>query len=425
MLPAVTTISAGIPTAADVAEMHSMGLQWFNNCGIRAKNRDGMLADFNKYNFNWRGPCDGVSLDELTLGEIGNLDRFAWALRNYKNLHDRIIHVWMTGGPVPTNSNCFSAVINSSRGRGRLLHEIYKHTQRSEEEAALYWENVRQGANVTRKILGEQAFRNNFSIILGLFNDSPSISLNIHPHVDYKYFLEMQIRSLAMDKEFDGLSGIGFWGIHHATEEAVRWGFALFRHYAIEGRRDWLCEKYGFTYIPGLLQNPDFEEALAGWEANALVRSGDIKGLGSKVQHRYGAPAGVGDKVAVFSREENEYGELSQVMTGFVPGNVYSMTFFTANYKDLQENLHNPKRQPISYTLENAEILKNTRVVDRTKAGSDTASQKARINTTKVIFKANSPEIKLIFDNRKALPGEETVLNGICVTPYFRKEKTL
>ncbi|MBE6357509.1 MAG: hypothetical protein E7058_10460 [Lentisphaerae bacterium] len=426
MLPALTTVSAGIPTKANVAEMREMGLQWFNNFAIfQGKGSEGILKGLQSNSYHQRGQSDGASLDELTLSESGNPDRFAWAFRKFQKPENFTFHTWITGTPVPANANAFSAVINAGSGHGRLLQEIYKHPQPTIGETDLYWQNTRQCAVNARKILGEEAFRSNYSIILGLFTETPSISLNIYPQVDYKYFQEMQIRSLAMDKEFDGLSGIGFWGIHHATEESVRWGFALLKHYAIEGKRDWLCEQYGFTFIPGLLKNPDFTGGLDHWSANDLVHSGSFEGFGSKIQYRYAAPRGVGDNFAVFSRSADAFGELSQTMRGLEPGKVYSMSFVAADHQDLQNNNFAPRRLPLRFTLDGAVILKSTRVIDRHKPAGE-KSQNVRLNTHKVIFRADSAEVRVIFDNRQAAPGEETVLNNICVTPYFfQKEKVL
>ena len=426
MLPALTTVSAGIPTRANVLEMQSMGLKWFNNFGIfRGKGSEAILKALQENNYDQRGKADGASLDELTLSETGNPDRFAWAFRKFDKPEDKTFHVWITGVPVPANSNAFSAVINASKGHGRLLHEIYKHPQPTVEETELYWQNTRQSIINARKILGETAFRYNYSVILGLFTESPSISLNIHPQVDYKYFQEMTIRSLAMDKEFDGLGGVGFWGIHHATDESVRWGFALLKHYAVEGRTDWLCDRYGFKFLPGLLNNPDFADGLNGWEANELVRSGTFKGFGSRIQHRYAAPAGVGDSFAILSRTADAYGELSQTMSGLEPGKIYSVSCVLADHQDLQQNRHNPRRLPLELTVSGAEILKKTRVISRHPGGGEKA-QNVRVNTIKIIFRAESPEVKLLFDTRKASSGEEIVINNINVTPYFyQKEKVL
>ena len=422
MLPALTTVDGGIPVQTNIAEMRAMGLKWFNNCPIKNKKQEEILADLEANKSLQGTQYDGVTFDELTLSEPGNIDRFAWAFRRFGNPDKRTLNVWITGTPIPSNANAFSAVMNASDGHGRLMQELYKHTQRTEEETALYLENVRQNAIVTRKVMGDEGYRQNYSAILGCFNESPSISLNTYPHVDFKYFLEMLVRMLALEKEFDGLSGIGYWGVHHANEEGVRWAFALLRHYAIEGRTDWLCRKYGFTYTPGHLVNPDFEQELDHWQSNKLVRADTLPGYGKGVQHRYDAPKGTGDNVAVFSRTAEAYGELRQTMTGLVPGKAYFLSFMTADYKDIKDNAFNPRRQPIEYSLDNCEILSNKRIIARGKPSQDEKANKVRVNSTKVVFRATAPSVTLVFDNKKAQAGEETVLNYICVTPYFEKE---
>ncbi len=421
MFPALTTVDGGIPTQANIAEMRAMGLRWFNNCLIKNKKQEEILADMQANKSLHGRQYDGVSFDELTLSEPGNIDRFAWAFRRFANPDKRTLNVWITGTPIPSNANAFSAVMNASDGHGRLMQELYKHTQRTEEEAALYLENVRQNAIVARQVLCG-GYTQNYSAILGCFNESPSISLNVYPHVDFKYFLEMLVRMLALEKEFEGLSGIGYWGVHHANEEGVRWAFALLRHYAIEGRSDWLCKKYGFKYSPALLANPDFEEGLAKWQGNELVRHDTLPSYGKSIQNRYGAPKGTGDNVAVFSRTTEAYGELRQTMTGLVPGKAYFLSFITADYKDIKDNAFNPKRQPIEYSLDNCEILSNKRIIARGKPSQDEKANKVRVNSTKVVFRATAPNVPLSFNNKKAQAGEKTVLNYICVTPYFEVE---
>ena len=424
MFPALTTVDGGIPVQANIAEMRAMGLRWFNNCLIKNKKQEEILADLEASKSLHGTQYDGVSFDELTLSEPGNIDRFAWAFRRFGNPDKRVLNVWITGTPIPSNANAFSAVMNASEGHGRLMQEFYKHTQRTEDEAKLYLENVRQNAIVARQVM-DDGYRQNYSAILGCFNESPSISLNVYPHVDFKYFLEMLVRMLALEKEFDGLSGVGYWGVHHANEEGVRWAFALLRHYAIEGRTDWLSSKYGFKYIPGLLANPDFEDGLAKWQANELVRADRLPGYGKGIQNRYGAPKGTGDNVAVFSRTADAYGELKQTMTGLVPGKAYFISFITADYNDVKNNAFNPRRQPIEYSLDNCEILRNTRIIARNTPSSDEKANKVRVNSTKLVFRAKAPTATLSFDNKKAQAGEETVLNYICVTPYFEREGTL
>ena len=172
----------------------------------------------------------------------------------------------------------------------------------------------------------------------------------------------------------------------------------------------------------GILANPDFEEGLAKWQGNELVRHDNLPGYGKGIQHRYGAPKGSGDNVAVFNRNAEAYGELKQTMTGLVPGKAYFLSFMTADYKDIKDNAFNPRRQPIEYSLDNCEILRNTRIIARNAPSSDEKVNKVRVNNTKVIFRATAPNVTLSFNNKKAQAGEETVLNYICVTPYFEVE---
>lgn len=434
MLPALTTVSAGVITGENIREMQSMGLKWFNNCGIRSPaTKEEILAGLENNKTYVRGQCDGISLDEIPLSQQAHMENFAWALRRYRNPEDLLLYTWVYGSLLPHNTNFIMAAVNASEGRGRILHEYYRSDKPTEREADLYLGNMRQAAVCSRRILGAE-FTRSYSVILGAFSDNPSISLAGHPQADYKYFLEMQVRMLATEKVFDGLSGVGFWGIHHSDEEVVRWAFALLKHYAIEGKTDMLSKKYGFTYLPGHLRNPDFEEDLRHWEANPLVRTELIPDYGKKVQGRYNAIKGVGDRAAVLRREENRYAVLRQQLTGLVPGKAYKLVFLTADHQDVLQNRFDPGRHPVEVTLDDVEILKRVRIIDRHKppavkkdAKKDAKKKEeppvlARINRSVIVFRAKKTTANMVFDNRAAPGGKETLLNYIYVTPYFERE---
>ena len=117
------------------------------------------------------------------------------------------------------------------------------------------------------------------------------------------------------------LAGIGSGSYHHSDEEMVRWIAALIRHYAIAGKTDSLAEKLGYRYNPGFIANPDFDDGLNGWTADA--GSGDpikalrIPGYGGGVQARKGAKC-EGDRMALFVRDTKRANRLSQKVKGNV-----------------------------------------------------------------------------------------------------------
>ena len=129
-------------------------------------------------------------------------------------------------------------------------------------------------------------------IIFGNFNQIPIISLEHDPAVDFKYFLDMQVNLIANSPDFKDLATTGYWGTYYGDEEMVRWSFKLMRHYAVEGRKDMLSARYGFTYNPGFIKNPDFAEVWPGGlspAAEASVRPHAVSGYG-KTARAAGAP---------------------------------------------------------------------------------------------------------------------------------------
>ena len=422
MLPALTTIDVGGASPEERAELKSMGLRWFSNFGVlnpkKKNDREDLLKRLGTSKSYTDPQYDGMTLDETEYWDTPALDPYAWALRRFKNPRNIPLHSYVIGPPSPSYANFISAAINASDGRGRILYETYNREQRTEREAENYLRQMPLHAGIYRAIAPD-VFAQNLSIILGNFSENPSISLANFPHVDYKYYLEMQVRLLATDPAFRGLGGVGWWGTHAANEEIVRWSFALMKHYAVEGRTDSLSARYGFRYAPGHLKNPDFEEGLAEWQANPLVKTGTLKDFGSKSERRYGSIYNPGDMFAILTRTKDGYGELRQTITGLVPGKTYSLTFFSANFHDMKNGVVAPRRHKMEYKIGGVEILRRVCAVDYRKV-RDEKDKAARINAYRILFRAEKKEAELVFRNRTAEPGEELALNY-----HFRDVQTL
>ena len=84
--------------------------------------------------------------------------------------------------------------------------------------------------------------------------------------------------------------------------------------------------------------------------------------------------------------------------------------------KDIKANKIAPRRYGIDVTLKGAEVLPEKRMLS---VNAGNKRDVAYINHHKLIFKANAPEVEVIFDNAKAQDGEELILNFIQLTPYF------
>jgi tetratricopeptide (TPR) repeat protein len=424
MLPALTTVNVGGISDDELTELKSMGLKWFSNFGVYPSAKKNFRHDFLKRlgasptytNLKY----DGMTLDESDYCAPATLDPYAWALRHFRNPRNIPLYSYIIHPPSPSNANIISAAINVSDGRGRILYEAYNRELRTEKDSDNYLFRMQHHAELYRKIVPD-IFTQNLSFILGIFNDNPSSSLAHYPDIDFKYYLEMQVRMLAVNPSFRGFSGVGFWGAHAANEEILRWGFALMKHYAIEGRKDSLSERYGFRFSYGSLKNPGFEDGLRFWNANSLARAGQFKGFGAKSMGNHGEIYNVGDKFAILKRTKDGYGEIKQTITGLTPGKTYTLTFFTANYDDVKKRRVVPSRyNRMEYKIRNVKILKCFLARDYRRATSEN-NRYARINAHRILFKPEKKEAELIFSNKTAAPGKELVLNNIMVMPYFEK----
>jgi hypothetical protein len=426
VLPAVTTLNGGALPGDALAEAKARGLKWLANFNVApVDDPANVQARMEKHAGLTAPQYDGFTSDELFFGRttIDNYTKALWRLHNPEN---RLIYSWIVGKPsiVTLHTDFMSAALNASKGRGRLLFEAYCHPQPDEKSAAAYLDNM----------IGETMRRFNAffphaaagtGIIFGNFNQLPIISLEHDPAVDFKYFLDMQVNLVANSPDFADLATTGYWGTYYGDEEMVRWSFLLMRHYAVEGRKDMLSARYGFTYNPGCLTNGDFADGLTGWTpapaADGAIRADTLAGYGKNSQGRWGGGK-AGDTVCVFTRQTGQPNRISQTAHGLTVGKAYCLQFVTADRKAVLGKKHNPRRYGIAAELEGAEIIpeKSFVHVDRRSGGRYAHNDNvAKINLNRIIFRAKAPTLRLTFTDAAASPGEELALNFVQLKPYL------
>ncbi|MBE6388639.1 MAG: hypothetical protein E7043_00525 [Lentisphaerae bacterium] len=414
MLPALTTINIGGIGEIEKKEVERFGLRFLSNASaIKFGTPEGLLKRLEE-NKDLQGSLfDGTTMDEVEYWSCKVPSPYAKGLRLWKNPKDKILSTWVIGPPTHSYADFISAVTNVSGGRGRLLYEVYNRAQYNKTDAENYIRQTAQHVALYKDI--SPGLFNNISVILGNFSYAPLISLDNIPTVDFRYYLDMQMNLLANHPGLDGLGGVGYWGSMNCDEEILRWCFALLKHYCIEGNTTMLSDKYGFTYHLNILKNPDFEDGLNNWQVTGKVEAGKKKDFGSKFQKRYGSAYTQGDTFALFTREEGQPSEVRQKITGLTPGKLYSVYYMAADYDDVQKEKYNAKRIGLTLTIPGAVIIRRSYFID------DRKSMKACMNSCKYIFRAKSSEAELVFNNRKALPGEKQMLNYITVRPYFER----
>ena len=344
--------------------------------------------------------------------------------------HSKLIYTWISDNApfIPSMHQDFIGTsLNAGDGRGKILCESYNYTQASEEAAR-------------RHVLGrllpyiEEScqyypdYLRRSGIILGNFNQLNVITIEHHPQVDFKYYLDMQMNILANHPAFEGLGCVGYWGTHYADEEMYRWSHALLRHYVVEGRKDMLSNQFGFHYIPGHIINGDFAEGLSGWEAKPAAENSimveKFSGYAKRNQNRWNAPRGCGDSLCVFKAVDGKPNLLVQKAKGLTPGKPYMLLLSVGDYDDLKAQKLNPRRYGLDAVLDNAEILPESTVyVDERSKGKYAYNHNvARQNLHRIIFIPKASEISITFTDEKAKPGESLMVNYIQLKPFYPKE---
>lgn len=425
VFPAVTTLNGGDIPEEHRAEVRRMGLKWLANVGTTGpKDATDLVARMSQSPGMTAPWYDGITADEQFFGSPV-LVYYTEALRLLPNPENRLIYTWIVGKPgLPDlHTDFISAALNASRGRGRLLFEIYCPSRPNEQDAADYLDDrlVDTMARLAEYFPNAAA---GTGMILGNFNQVPIISLDVNPEVDYKVYLDMQLHLIATHPLFKDLAMTGYWGSYYADEELYRWSMRLLRHYCIEGHTEMLSKTYGYRYCPGHLSNCDFAEGLKGWTADPAdaIRADSFAGFGKRSEARWGADGGTGDTFCVFKRGAGRPSTLTQTATGLTPGQVYTLQFVTADYKDMVAHKVDPKQHPLSVVLgDGAQLIpeKSYVFVDRRTSGNNDGP--VRINLHHVRFRATAPSVKVTFTDAEAEPGTETALNYIMLKPYFEE----
>ena len=424
VFPAVTTLNGGNVPEANRPEVRRMGLKWLANVGTtNPKDAADLVARMSQSPGMTEPYYDGFTADEQFFSSPAIVD-YTEAVRLLKNPENRLIYTWIVGKPAlpGIHTDFISASLNASKGRGRLLFEIYCHSRPNEQDATEY---LNDRLIDTMKRLEEYYpnARAGTGMILGNFNQIPIISLDVNPEVDYKYYLDMQLHIIATHPLFKDLATAGYWGSYYDDEELYRWSMRLLRHYCVEGNTEMLSKRYGYRYSPGHLSNCDFTDGLKGWTAEPAeaIQTGSFSGYGKGSQGRWGAQAGTGDTFCVFKRGERP-ATLTQTATGLTPGKVYTLQFVTADYKDMVARKVAPKKHRLRAILgDGAELIpeKAYVFVDQRNSGKKANDGWARINLHHVRFRATAPSVKITFTDDEAEPGTETALNYIMLKPYY------
>ena len=364
----------------------------------------------------------GVTCDEQFFGQHDALLRFIAGLRQYNFPEGRDLYSWFVGKPTAAglDNDVISACVNVTRGRGKILSELYSPTMPDEASARKHMENfIIDTVRMYKKHFPH--IEEHLGVILGNFNQVPLISVIHHPEVDYKYFLDMQLNLIANHPELKNIACTGYWGSYYGDHELHRWSMLLLRHYCIEGRRDMLSEQYGYSYIPNHLQNGDFRGSLDGWKAVGNVSTTATQGFSTASEARWSCLDGTGDTYAVLTKKADETTTLTQVIKGLVPGKAYCLQFAVFDTAALGVTPVKSRPLGIEATIDGVTIRPDLtwHYVNNRRDGSKPQASFAPINLHHIVFIANASKATLTLSNAKALTGEALGVNMISLNPFL------
>ncbi len=404
------------------------------DAALRA-DQEGMRGKFAKY----AAYLDGLALEmdenKVNAGH-SEMDAFAEAVWELAVSGDpRPVYVDYCDLPSVTLTNvdaqvsAISATLNTGRGHGMLVPEMYLGTRRTLEDMLRQEEMAVEYIRSLRSVMPSAP--SHTIHLLGGWLTLGEWTSDSSSEADIKVLYDRYVRRLATDPEFADVGGLGMSTLA-CDEEIARWVSILAHHYCIEGRTDSLAERYGWRYCTGIVKNGDFIEALKHWTAE----SAEPDGISHMRRHGYGGKRGQcrmarttmesGENFALFRRSAKAPNRLSQKIEGLVPGGLYKLVYATADYDDvLKPGGKRPSPNNLIVSVSNAVMLSDlswiTEVPDAktaARAAKKGAAPHCVTVTHRCVFRASSATAELTFDDSPAAPGVRTLLNYISVTPY-------
>jgi hypothetical protein len=278
----------------------------------------------------------------------------------------------------------------------------------------------------------EPTVREQMVLTLGLFSMPPG-GLNKQPNVDYHVWMDQQMNVVANHPVMAGMGGLNWWTSLQADEETVRFVGKLYRHYAIEGKKDLLTKDPLFL---AHIQNADFEKQLEGWTLHA-AEEGSIQAKSfpryGRIEGRYmglGRPADpehIGDTILWMKRSEKGPNTFSQPIKDLRPGRLYSLKMFTCDYQDLINPQKKTKEEARLFigniSIEGVEVDMK-RSFNEAYSSSPEPPIPVWITYHWIVFRAKSPTATLTVSDwdpaqkPTATFGQEQTFNFLELEPY-------
>jgi hypothetical protein len=331
----------GVNSQAKTAEEHA---QFWNGFYDKAPFLDGIIINefiVNRPVVEWAV----LTPERLARMEKERLEYQTYAeaikrMRADDRYKDKMLYAYIGGSGKKLNqeiigTNLVRTIINSGY---RIALERYLHEMSSPKGSEDALNTFVDG--VTDWETKEPGVKRQMIIAFGLFSMPPG-GINKQPNVDYHVWMDQQMNMVANHPNLSDIAGIEWWTSLLADEETVRFVGKLYRHYAIEGKKEMLTRDPLFlTHI----DNADFERGTNAWtlhpaeegsiEAKSFPRYGRIEGRYMGLG-RPADPEHIGDAFLWMKRTKKGPNTFSQTIKDLQPGRLYSMKMFSCDYQDL------------------------------------------------------------------------------------------
>lgn len=380
---------------------------------------------------------DGIIVDEFSgwgTGDEGYYPLYTEAIRRIgRNASFRGRAFYPYCGPMyPSHEamDMLRAVVESGY---KWAEETYLAEQQTEEAARSFMDlRLRQNLLRYEELLPGSA--QHMITTLG-FMSAPPETLNVHPSVDFKVYMDMQMHLLVTDPVFFGLYGILWYHNGYVDEEDLRWTAKLFRHYGIEGRTDRLTDD---PYTTSHIVNADFDEGAKAWTQQPAEQGGisisHSEGYGILETRYRGGGDNMGDNFLLTRRSSKAPNRISQMIQGLVPGRTYSVKMFTADYDELKQGNSTKNPHSININIADTEMVPAKgfhQLFPSGLAGHSygpfTRKNNLYLTYHRIVFRARASEALLTISdwaNEKEPGGpigQQLMHNFIEVQPYLEK----
>ena len=366
ILPHVNVlIGARSPKDEHIRSWKQMGRKWIRIAGMRIPEFNDEAADAVDKAFKYWSSSpgyqhplmDGIIVDEFRGGDSPAFDAYRKAVERLNaTFPGRIYMPYISGGLYGRDKSTEFAKA-AIAGGGYVCPERYLSEQPSEQDArSLIRETVLGEMSKWEK--GMPGVLPRLVVVLGYM--SLDESLNVNPSVNFKVYMDLQVRGLATNPACFGLGGIQWYQSSYCSEEEVRWAAHLLRHYCIEGRTEPATkDPYRLTHV----QNPDFADETKGWTISPAepgsIRAGELAGY-SSLQGR-SPKTSMGDTFLRMKRSGKKVNVVSQQIRNLTPGRLYAMKTISGDYQDLVREESEKKSHGLSIKLENVDLLSGPR----------------------------------------------------------------